>query len=233
LDGPVVTEPGRTVAGRDAAAFIAATVAAHPPRSVWLVATGPLTNVALALRHDPALADRLAGLSFMGGAARGGNVTPAAEFNIWADPEAAAEVLAAGVSPTVMSGLDVTLRLDLDDGVVERLRRRPDHAASVFCADLLATYLDRQQAATGHRHGPAHDVCAVLAVTHPHLLVTRPCAVAVELDGTLTRGMTVVDERRTDRGRPPNVEVGVDLDAAGAVDVVLDAVDRTGGPGRL
>src|SRR5688572_31565007 len=168
LDGPAPVEPSRGPDGDDAAGFIAAVVRAHPPGAIWLVPMGPLTNVALAFRRAPDLVERLAGLAFMGGAAGPGNVTPTAEFNVWADPEAAAAVLAAGVRPTRMAGLDVTRQCCVDDAFLERLRPLAErgHPAARFCSELLAFYLGSQARATGLRVGPVHDVCAVLAVTH-------------------------------------------------------------------
>jgi inosine-uridine nucleoside N-ribohydrolase len=227
LDGPPPVGPVRRPDGDDAAGFIVDTVRAHPPGEVWLVPTGPMTNVASAFERAPDLVERLAGMSFMGGAAGPGNVTPTAEFNIWADPEAAAAAIAAGVPETFMAGLDITRQCCVDDDFLGRLQPLADagHAAAGFCHALLAFYLDRQAEATGRRLGPAHDVCAVLAVTHPDLLRFERHPVAVEVDGALTRGMTVVDRRpRPAEDFGPPVAVGSDIDGAVALDVVFEAI---------
>jgi inosine-uridine nucleoside N-ribohydrolase len=186
-----------------------------------------MTNVALGLRSAPDLVGRLAGMSFMGGAAGPGNVTPSAEFNIWADPEAAAAVIAAGIEPARMSGLDVTRGCCVDDAFLERLRplARGGHRAAAFCHDLVDFYLSSQARASGRRLGPVHDVCAVLAVTHPDLLTFERHPVAVELRGDLTRGMTVVDRRpRPDARLGPQVAVATGIDAPAALDVIFEAI---------
>lgn len=242
LGGPAPFEPGRVVASNDAASFIIDTVRAGPDGEIWLVPIGPMTNIALALQRAPDLADRVAGISFMGGSATTGNVTASAEFNVWADPEAAAQVLAAGVATVRMSGLDLTRQFCVDDDFVALLAEpaAQGHAVARFCVELLGFYLDRQQAATGRRAGPAHDVCAVLALSHD-LIEFVPRPVTVELDGAHTRAMTVVDLRtrpatpsqpsrssRADVDGWPEVDVGLHIDAAGARAVLLEAILAAG-----
>lgn len=229
LDGPVLPEPTRAVDGDDAAGFIVDT--ARASEGLWLVPIGPFTNAALALRRDPGLAARLAGISFMGGSAGPGNRTPVAEFNVWADPEAAAVVVGAGVQPTRMAGLNLTRRLTVDDDFAAQLRAAGTPLAR-FCADAIGFSLDRHQSLSGVRAAPVHDVCAVLAVTHPELLTHQRRPVGVELGGRLTRGMTVVDERpyaATPGATEPataasTVEVGYAIDAPAARALLLDAV---------
>jgi inosine-uridine nucleoside N-ribohydrolase len=227
LDGPPPVAPVRRLDGDAAAGFIVETVRALAPGEVWLVPTGPMTNVALAFEQAPDLVERLAGMSFMGGAAGPGNVTPTAEFNVWADPEAAAAAIAAAVPRTFMAGLDVTRQCCVDDAFLLRLEplAAAGRVAATFCHALVAFYLDRQAEATGRRLGPVHDVCAVLAVTHPDLLRFARHPVAVELHGELTRGMTVVDRRpRPAEGFGPAVAVGTAIDGAAALDVVFEAI---------
>ncbi len=230
LDGPVVDEPTRTADGDDAVGFIVDTVRSRPPGTVWLVPVGPATNIALALRRAPDLAARLAGISFMGGSRQVGNVTPTAEFNVWADPEAAAVMVGAPAPRTVMSGLDLTRQLSVDDAFIDRLRpfAARGHAVARFTVALLEFYLDRQQAMTGRRLGPAHDVCSVLAITHPTLLTTTAHPVDVELHGRLTRGMTVVDERPRPPGDDRTIDVGHTLDAPACFEVLFDAIVNLG-----
>ena len=187
----------------------------------WIVAIGPLTNVALAIARDSSWPRRIAGISIMGGSTDNGNVTATAEFNIYADPEAAARVFRCGAR-IIMCGLNLTHQLPVDDAVLERVRQI-DTAAGRLASESFTFLLDRLDSLTGTRRASLHDPCAVLAVTHPHLLETMPCAVAVELAGEHTRGMTVVDARsRSDA--EPNVEVGVRLASADAMALVEEAL---------
>ncbi len=222
---PAASTGGRAVDGDDAGAFIAGAAVANP--GLWVVAVGPTTNVATALTEYPALATELAGVSYMAGAAGPGNRTPTAEFNAWADPEALQAVLVSGVTPLRMAGLDLTRQFLLDGAFVAQLRAAAT-PVSTFCADMLDFHLDRQLAATGRRAAPAHDVCAVLAVTHPQLVRRRTRFVYVQLVGHLTRGMTVIDANPHPRRPTAEVEVGYAIDADAARAVLLDAVITAG-----
>lgn len=165
--------------------------------SLVVVAVGPLTNLALALRRDPELADRLARIVVMGGAARvGGNRAVWSEANIASDPEAAAVVFAADCERT-MVGLDVTAHATLDERDVDRLARAEDPVAR-FAAQILPFYLEVYARLRGERACAIHDALAVAAVVAPTMVTTRALPVAVELHGRLTRGMTVVDLRGHD-----------------------------------
>ncbi|MCU0272242.1 MAG: nucleoside hydrolase [Acidimicrobiales bacterium] len=196
-----------------------------------LVAVGPLTNVALALRTDPGLADRLAGIVLMGGAAEGGNVTPVAEFNVHADPEAAAVVFGSGARIT-MVGLELTHQVRCGPAEAAALR-----AAGTSTGDLGATLLDGYSRWHLEDHGAPdgamHDPCAVLAVSHPHLFGAAARHVVVELAGTHTRGMTVVDRRTGSDGAPPNASVAETVDAATVVALLLEATARPLGDPQL
>lgn len=211
----------RTTASDDAVSFILQT--ADRIEGLHLVAIGPLTNIALALREDPALPDRLAGITIMGGAASGGNVTAVAEFNIWADPEAAAIVFEHG-GPITMVGLDVTHRVLFGAAARDRMRET-DHPAGRLAADLLDHAMARSAALRGWSGAPVHDACAVIAALEPGLFTADARPVRIELDGTLTRGMTVVDGRGaalTDGD--PSVTVVHDADADAVIGRVVDAV---------
>lgn len=194
----------------------------HP--SLWVVAVGPFTNLALALRRDPGLAGRLAGIVVMGGSTGGGNVTPAAEFNVHADPEAAAVLFTSG-APLTMIGLELTHQVRLGPAHADRLRDEATRTA-LLGADLVSGYCRWHEDRTGDPFGAMHDPCAVLAVSHPELFVHRPRHVAVELSGTLTRGMTVVDERPGDDGEPANASVAYEVEAGTVVELVLEATAR-------
>ena len=221
--GSVLPELTKEPAGHDAVRFILETV--RQTANVWLVAVGPLTNVALALREAPDLAERLAGISIMGGSAGSGNRTAAAESNVWADPEAADIVFRSGV-PLKLCGLNVTHQFMIYEADVARIRAL-DNPVALFTADLLGFYGQAySDAFFGRAEGPLHDPCAVLALTHPQLFEFGTRHVAIELRGEHTRGMTVVDERgnRARDAAPPNVEVAYTLDREGALSVLMQTL---------
>jgi inosine-uridine nucleoside N-ribohydrolase len=221
LDGADLPAPRRAADSDDAVAFIVDTVREH--EGVWLVPTGPLTNIALALRRAPDLADRVAGISLMGGSASFGNRTAVAEFNVWADPEAAAIVFGYG-GPLVMAGLHLTHDLQVTPERLARLASLPNRLGPLF-AELLtffsATYVRRHH---GFEGAPVHDACAVLALTHPTLFTRRAMHVEVETAGEHTRGMTVVDQRSLVELPPANTDVLMTVDADAAFEVIIDAV---------
>ena len=218
LGGVERIEHGLAPASRDAVGFLLEAAA----EDVWIAPIGPLTNIALAMDRDPSWARRIAGISLMGGAVGPGNATPAAEFNVFADPHAAARVFASGANIT-MCGLNLTRQLQTTDETVARLSRA-DEPLAAFAAQAFAHLHDRMEALVGERSAALHDPCAVLAVTHPHLLETAPRHVAVETEGRLTLGMTVVDERVGRRRSEPTAQVAYRLDAEGAMALVMEAL---------
>jgi len=226
FDGPSLPELSRRVGDGHAVDYLVETIRSE--EGLWLVPTGPLTNVALALRRAPDLVERLAGISFMGGSATVGNHTPVAEFNVLVDPEAAAIVLDAG-GRILMAGLDLTHQFVVDDELARRLRD-VGTAGAVMLADLVVAYLDQVEAVRGRRRGGLHDPCAVLAITHAELVAHVQRHVAVELSGAITRGMTVVDQRPGPGVDDPggNVWHGHTLDGAGALTSLLAAVAAHG-----
>ena len=158
-----------------------------------LLAIGPLTNIALALQRDPDLPRHLAGLTIMGGSAGTGNITPVAEFNIWADPEAAAVVFERA-APVTMVGLDVTSKVVFNADETERMRTAGTPVAD-FAAGLIDFLRDRFTEYLGQSVVPVHDATAVIAATHPTLFERSRHPVTVEVRGEHTRGMTVADLR--------------------------------------
>ena len=213
---PAIT---RTVQSEDAVGFILET--SHHVKGLHLVAVGPLTNVAEALQQDATLPDRLSGLTIMGGAAIGGNVTAVAEFNIWADPEAADIVFRLGGDIT-MVGLDVTQQVLLGTTQVNQMRAARTPAANL-AAELLDYAIDRSSELRGWAGAPIHDACAVLAVTHPQLFDGKRQPVNVELTGTHTRGMTVVDDRGSSTNNDGNVRVLRAADADAVIKLIVEA----------
>ncbi len=209
LDGPEPWEPVGAAESEPAAQAIVRAAREHD--DLWLVATGPLTNVALAFLLDPKLPRRLRGVSWMGGSRTFGNVTAAAEFNALADPEAADLVFRSGAR-IVMAGLDLTHQFLLGPDDTERLRAL-DTRVGRFGADLLAFFQDRYGRASRRSEAPMHDPCAVLALTDPELFASEQLHVTVELRGTATRGATVCDQRDLHRRGEPNATVLVGVDA--------------------
>jgi inosine-uridine nucleoside N-ribohydrolase len=188
---------------------------------IELVAVGPLTNVALAIRRDPGFVSRLAGLTIMGGGAGMGNVTATAEFNIWCDPEAAAVVFESGVNVRMVP-LNLTTRVLIDGGHVAQLRTAATPTSS-FIADLLDFYMARQREWGSENGGAVHDACAVLSVTHPELFDLVERRVDIELAGVHTRGMTVVDERASTPVKPRNARVAYEARAAEVLALIVGA----------
>jgi inosine-uridine nucleoside N-ribohydrolase len=217
LDGPALPPAGRGPIDEDAVDFLARTIAGSPA-PVTLVPTGPLTNIALLLaRTGGANVERIV---LMGGAIAEGNMTPAAEFNIWADPEAAQAVFQADVE-TTMIGLDVTHRAVTTPALQERLRATGTIGA--FVAGLVDFFSVYHRETYGWDGAPIHDAVAVAHVIRPGLVTTVARNVEVELESELCRGRTVVDRWiRTER--PVNAQVGIDLDAGGFFDLLVERI---------
>ena len=213
LDGPDLPPPQREPVDQHAVEFLGERVS-----GTTLVAVGPLTNVALLLeQHPEARPDRIV---LMGGSIGLGNVTPAAEFNIWADPEAAARVFASGLDVT-MVGLDVTHEALLRGPEVERLRVSGRTGRMVA---ELQDFFHRFHAETyGFDGSPIHDAVAVAHVLRPDLVRTERLHVAVECSSELTRGRTVVDLWQR-MGAEPNAHVGVGVDGDAFVQLLLERI---------
>ena len=222
LDGADLPAPSGPPASRDAIGFIIDTVRSHD--GVWLVPTGPLTNIALALRSAPDIAARIAGISFMGGGLFG-NRTATAEFNIWADPEAAAIVVGYG-GPLIMAGLDVTYQLQATPERIDAVRGLPGRLAATL-ADLMTffsgTYVSRHESMLG---AAVHDPLAVLALTHPDMFTRSFSHVVVETAGEHTRGMTVIDQRTLLDRPEPNCARLTHVDPDAAWLVVNEAIEH-------
>jgi purine nucleosidase len=202
--------------------YLATAISAEPGQ-ITLIAIGPLTNIALALRRYPHLVSQVGNFVIMGGSAGRGNTTPAAEFNIVADPEAAAMVFGAGWTVT-MIGLDVTRQAPATAAVRDRMR-----GLGRLADDLLLPSLSGHRGGSGPGSEPAdgspvHDVCAVARVAAPELITCVPARVQVETAGRWTAGMTVTDF--TAAPTDCNAQVAVAIDVGGFWDLVLDAYGR-------
>jgi len=233
LDGATLPEPTTPIDGTDGVEFIIDTCRAE--EGVWLVPTGPLTNIGAAFRLAPDLPARVAGVSLMGGGSFG-NRTALAEFNVWADPEAASIVFDAfdpstpgsAAGPLIMAGLDLTHQFQVTPQRIEQTRAIPGRLAATL-ADLFdfftGNYLQRHD--DGALAGAAlHDPLAVLAITHPELFGYVSRHVVVETRGQHTAGVTVIDERNLLERSEANCRVLTTVDADAAFALVLDAVGR-------
>ena len=216
MDGPDLPPPrGKPVDGH-AVDFLADAIRSAGG-AVTLVPTGPLTNVALLLAlHPDARPERIV---LMGGAIAEGNVTPAAEFNIWADPEAAARVFASGID-TTMVGLDVTHKALFTPAHVERLEGR----VGGMVAALLEFYGHFHKEVYDFDGSPIHDAVAVAHVIRSNLVRTEHLNTEIDAESELCRGRTVVDLWRRS-GREPNSHVAVDIDADGFLELLVERLN--------
>ncbi len=223
MDGPALPQPSRRPVEEHAIDFIAAAVLASA-EPVTLVPTGPLTNIALFLARHPDAAERVDRIVLMGGSIGEGNVTPAAEFNVWADPEAADRVFSSGLDVT-MVGLDVTHKALFGPGPTEELRTAGRVGAMV--ADLLGFYGRFHRDTYGWDGSPIHDAVALAHAFRPGLLRTVRTGVRVDCDGELGRGRTNADLRGR-MGWEPNAEVAVDIDAGAFVELLVERISSLG-----
>ncbi|MCW3064836.1 MAG: Ribosylpyrimidine nucleosidase [Solirubrobacterales bacterium] len=220
LDGPALPAPDRPLDPRPAVDLLAdVLLAADEP--VAVIATGPLTNVALLLRRGPEVRGRIREIVLMGGSTGPGNVTPAAEFNIYVDPEAADEVFAGGI-PLRMAGLNLTHQALATDAVRARMRALGTELGRI-ADEWLDFFAGTYRSRFGLDGPPVHDPCAVAWLAHPDIVSSTRAFVAIERDGRFTRGATVVDLH--DRlGREPNADVGLELDVERFWDLVIGAL---------
>ncbi|UOQ87747.1 nucleoside hydrolase [Agromyces endophyticus] len=208
LGGPVLPEPTVPLDPRTATELMAdVLLAADEP--VAIVATGPITNVAVLLRDRPEVAGRIREVVWMGGSTERGNATPYAEFNALVDPEALDLVVRSGV-PFTMVGLNVTHRALVTPGVRERLSSAGTRTAA-FAGELLDFFCRTNDEVFGMPEGPLHDPVAVAVLADPGCVGVRRTRLDVELHGTETLGATSVDFDGMLR-REPNADVAVELD---------------------
>jgi pyrimidine-specific ribonucleoside hydrolase len=220
LDGADLPEPAMEVVDQTALELTIALLE-RTTEPITLVPTGPLTNIAHLIVSRPDLLERVESICLMGGAIGEGNWSASAEFNIYADPEAAAIVFSCG-RPIAMLGLDVTHQARLTSADIDRLAALGNRTGRVF-ADLMRYFGDYHQRRYGWDGPPIHDAVAVAHTLGQRIVLTRPYPVSVELSGTLTRGRTVVDTRPF-APDSPNAEVGVAIDRERFVELLIAAV---------
>ncbi len=223
LDGPALPEPDRPPVSQGAAALMARLIE-EQGEPVVLIATGPLTNLATLLLLYPHLKPGIRHIYLMGGGIAHGNWTPAAEFNILVDPEAADLVFRSGI-PLTMAGLDVTEKALVFPEDFERIRAAGNEVARVTAGWLEFFYQFHQQ--LGYRGAPVHDAVAVAALVRPGILSTSDLFVEIETGGDYCRGATVGDLHRIS-GKEANVRCVMDIDRQAFVDLLVEGVSYYG-----
>jgi purine nucleosidase len=211
LDGPTLPEPVMQLQKQHAVDFIVETLMEHPAGTVTLCVLGPMTNIGLALVREPRIASRIARIVAMGGGFfEGGNTTPAAEFNIYVDPQAARLVFDAGI-PLTLIPLDCTHQALTTRARVERFRAMPNNCGPAV-AQLLDFFERFDEQKYGTDGGPLHDPCVIAWLLNPGLFTAREVNVAIECESELTMGMTIIDWWRVTE-RKANATVCRSIDA--------------------
>ncbi|MGL6424569.1 pyrimidine-specific ribonucleoside hydrolase RihA [Aeromonas hydrophila] len=218
LDGPKLPDPAFAPVAMTALELMAECLR-ESPEPVTLVPTGPLTNIALLLAAHPELKSKIARIVLMGGAAGAGNWTPAAEFNIYVDPEAADMVFKSGL-PITMCGLDVTHEAQVMDEDIARVRAITNPVAQCVAGLLDFFMIYHRDPKWGFAGAPLHDPCTIAWLLAPALFHGVECRVDIETGGIHTSGMTVVD-RYGLTGKAANALVLLGLDRAGFIDLLV------------
>jgi purine nucleosidase len=220
LDGPVLPEPKMPLQAQYAVDFIIDTLMSRPAGTVTLCALGPLTNVALALVKEPKIASRIKRIVAMGGGFfEGGNVTVAAEFNIYVDPQAARLVFESDI-PITLIPLDCTHQALTTRARVEKFRSMKNKTGPAV-AQLLDFFERFDEEKYGTDGGPLHDPCVIAWLLQPEIFKSRDVNVAVECESDLTMGMTVIDWWGVS-GRKANATVCRGIDANGFFDLLTE-----------
>ncbi len=220
LDGPNIPEPNIEPLDKHAVELIIELLL-QSDGDITLVPTGPLTNIATAIRCEPAILPKIKGISLMGGAMGLGNVTPAAEFNIYFDPHAAEIVFGCG-RPITMCPLEVTHQALATEAVIERLRSA-NRPVATLAADLFDFFGRTYHEVFGFPAAPVHDPCAVAAVIDPSIIKGHLSRVEIETTGEWTTGRTVCDIFGK-FGKQPNARVGYALDVERYWNMVIDTL---------
>jgi inosine-uridine nucleoside N-ribohydrolase len=229
LDGAVIPEPTRKPIEAHAVDVIIETARQHKGELV-VALVGPCTNYAVALRREPRLREWVREITVMGGSTTLGNITPAAEFNIYCDPEAAAAVFGGG-TPVRMVGYNVTRVTGFDASDIARLKQSGRKVGTLL-GDLMDHYLRKQKQVFGLDVAPMHDVCALVPYVAPDVISYLETSVRIELTGQHTRGMTVCDMRRVRSDAVKDIAaadrlnalVAISSDARPLIDLVVDAL---------
>ena len=226
MEGPVLPDPEIKLQGEHGVDFIIETVLAN--KDITLIATGPLTNIASAINKSPKILKNIKEICIMGGSVTFGNWTPAAEFNIYVDPEAASKVFKSGVL-IKMTGVNLTRQCMITEKELKNFQKI-NTKASNFAAELVDYFIGATMKSADIKGANLHDACAVAWVINPDLIQAAPMHIDIELHGELTRGMTVCDYRHL-RGAEPEIDLnrtptiryrGKDPNAEGALELNFD-----------
>ena len=229
LDGVELPEPTRTVESTHAVHYIIETLLAAEPGTISLVATGPLTNLALAARLEPRIVERVREVVVMGGGCHEGNWTAVAEFNIWVDPEGA-QIVFDERWPLTMVGLDLTHQALVTPQVEEQVRSIGSSLGEFFVG-LMEFFRVAYREHQGFDDPPVHDPCTIAYLIDPDVVSTRRVPLTVELQGQHTTGMTVADFRQP-VGPECRHQVATTLDPTGFWTLVVDAIRELSAQGR-
>ncbi|MFD1449549.1 nucleoside hydrolase [Oceanobacillus sojae] len=236
MDGPVLPDPTVKIQEQHAVDFIIETVLAN--KDITLIATGPLTNIASAINKKTEILENIKEICIMGGSVTFGNWTPASEFNIYVDPEAASKVFNSGAL-VKMTGVNLTRQCIITEKELKDFQAI-DTKASIFAAELVDYFISATLKSANVHGANLHDACAVAWIINPKLIKSVPMHIDIELHGELTRGMTVCDYRhlrgsepgvdltRTPtmdyRGQEPNAEAALELDFKGFMDLLNETL---------
>ncbi len=220
LDGPVFAPLRGKIEDKHAVSYLVETLMASDG-DITLVPTGPLTNIAMAMRMEPQIIPKIKEIVLMGGCYQLGNVTPAAEFNIYVDPEAAHVVFSSGV-PLVMVGLDVTRKVQCYPSVVERMRSIGTKAAHLF-ADMMEFFNKTQKEVFGWEGGPLHDPVTCAYLIDPSVLTVKEMYSEIDHFGGQSYGRTNCDYfGQSDK--EPNSKVAIDIDVEKFWDIIEEGI---------
>ena len=220
LDGPVFQPLTKTLEKEHSVHFIINTLL-QSDGDIILAPTGPLTNIAMAMRMEPKIIPKIKRIVMMGGCYQLGNVTPAAEFNIIADADAAHVVFTSG-RPITMVGLDVTRKVLCYPAIVERMEKINTPAAKLF-ADLMRFFNQSQKEVFGWEGGPLHDPVTVASILDPSLLVTKPMYTEIDIRSVQSYGRTNCDFFGYS-GKEPNSDVAIDIDVEKFWDIIEQGI---------
>lgn len=222
LDGPVFPPLLKRLEPEHAVQFLIRTLL-ESEGDITVVTTGPMTNLAMAMRLEPKITEKIRRIVLMGGSFTNGNVTPAAEFNILADAEAASVCFRSG-RPITMVGLDVTRKALCYPEIVERMGRIGNRASNLFVA-LMGHFCKTQKQIFGWEGGPLHDPVTIAYLIDPEVLVTKPMNVQIDIRSTQSYGRTNCDYYGYQK-LPPTADVAVDIDVARFWDIVETGLRR-------
>lgn len=220
LDGPVFSPLTKALDSRHAVDFIIETLLASEDR-ITLVPTGPLSNVGMAMKREPRIIGKIQEIILMGGAYQLGNVTPAAEFNIYADPEAAYIVFTSGL-PIVMMGLDLTRQALCYPSIIDRMEKINNNAAKLF-ADLMRFFGKTQKAVFGWEGGPLHDPTCIAYIIDSTCIEVKDMYTEIELRSEKCYGRTICDYFNTTK-KEPNSKVATTLDVEKFWNIVEECI---------